>query len=434
MIWPPPDSAFAAADRETAGKRNAVVNAVLRFADVPPGTAPVMIKDCIDVAGDVTTCGSEICLNDPPAAHDAFVITRMRLAGAAVAGKAHLSEFCFGATGENTYFGNARNPWAPARITGGSSSGSAAAVGAGIVRMALGTDTGGSIRVPSALCGVVGLRPSFGRVSNTGCLNVSTVTDTIGPIAASVRECAWLFDAISGYDPADPCSRPGGMPALPEIDAGVSGLVIGVPGSYYFEDCAPDVARLVSKAIAAIADAHAIIRDVTLGRPEERRSQQSVRFIAADVADARRDVMRDHAARLGGEVRRRLEIGATLSGIDYAASIRALQRFSQTLRAIFESGVHVIALPTTPETAPLWTDSADMVETTRRIAAFTYEIGAAGFPALSVPCGLDMAGLPVGIQLVAPWGREDRLFRVAQALEVAIGQLNLPPQKFEYIS
>lgn len=417
MTVPPPVTAFDVADRETAEKRNAVVNAVLRFADVPPGAVPVMVKDCIDVAGDVTTFGSAIHVDDAPAKHDAFVIARLRRAGGGIAGKAHLTEFCFGATGENAHFGNAFNPWDRTRITGGSSSGSAAAVGAGIVRMALGTDTGGSVRVPAALCGAVGLRPSFGRVSNSGCVSLSTVVDTVGAVAATVRECAWLFDAISGYDPVDPNSQPGGAAALADIDGGVAGLVIGIPRSFYFEDASAEVLGAVETALGWLGQAGARLSDCALGDAGERRSQHAIRFVAADVADARRAVLRDHGERLGAKVRQRIEQGGLLSGPDYAASIRALQRFRQTLRAAFESGIDVLATPTTPETAPRWSDSADMIATTCRVAGFTYDIGATGFPALSVPCGFTAAGLPVGIQLIAPWGREDILFRVAQVLE-----------------
>lgn len=405
--------------------RNAKVNAVLRFADSMPDVRPVMIKDCIDVAGFVTTHGSAIHRGDPPAIADAPVVERLRRAGGGVAGKAHLTEYCFGATGENAHFGPARNPWDTERITGGSSSGSAAAVAAGIVRLALGTDTGGSVRVPAALCGVVGLRSSFGRVSNRGCLAVSTICDTIGPIAASVHECAWLFDAISGYDPLDPVSRGGGEDAVPGIDAGVAGLAIGVARPFYFEDADPDVLAVCESGISLLEQAGARLGDVALGEADERREQHAIRFVAADVAEARKNVYESQADRLGAEVRRRIEIGRAVTGLDYAASIRALQRLMLALRQIFEQGYDLVATPTTPVTAPLWRDSTDMVATTRRVAAFTYDIGATGLPSLSLPCGLDGRGLPVGLQLIAPWGREDLLFRAGAALERIRGEFPL---------
>ena len=412
-----------AADRAHVEALNRRTNSVLRFLDPPPGTIPVLVKDCIDVAGDVTTFGSAIHADDPPAARDAFVVERLRQAGAGVAGKAHLTEFCFGATGENAHFGNALHPADPARMTGGSSSGSAAAVAAGIARMALGTDTGGSVRIPPALCGVVGMRPSFGRVSNRGCLPVSTICDTIGPIAASVRECAWLFDAIAGYDPLDPCSRPGGQAASAGLDGEGAGLVVGVARPFYFEEATPDVIAAVERALAGLERAGLALRDVGLGTAQERGAQHAIRFVAADVADARRDVLRDHADRLGAEVRRRIELGAALSGPDYAASIRALQQFRRVLQSRFESGCDLLAMPTAPEVAPLWADGADMIATTRRLGAFTYDIGATGFPSLSVPCGSGRHGLPVGLQLVAPWGREDLLIRGAAALEGAMSRI-----------
>jgi aspartyl-tRNA(Asn)/glutamyl-tRNA(Gln) amidotransferase subunit A len=415
----------AAAARDRAEAASSAINGVISLIDpaaagaIPAGRAPVLVKDCIDVAGMRTSHGSAVHAADPPASGDAEVVRRLRLAGAAVIGKAHLTEFCFGATGENAHFGNARNPWDAARITGGSSSGSAACVAAGVTRVAIGTDTGGSVRVPAALCGVVGLRPTFGRVSNHGCLDVSSTCDTIGPIGATVAETAWLFDAIAGFDPRDPHALPDGPPALPKVADGITGLRIGIARPFFFEDADPAVLSAVEAATRVLERFGAILQDIALGDVGERRAQNAIRFVAADVADARRAVYERHRDRIGAEFARRIETGMAVSGTEYAASIRSLWRLRHALRTHFLDGIAAIITPTTPVTAPLWADASDMIATTRTVARFTYDIGAAGVPALSVPCGFDADGLPIGLQIIAPWGDEATLFRIGHAFEQA---------------
>ncbi len=380
---------------------------------------PVAVKDCIKVTGIPTTYGSKIFANSEPEKTDAAVIKLLRRAGGTVAGKTHLSEFCFGATGQNQHFGNACNPWDSNRITGGSSSGSGAAVAAGIVRLALGTDTGGSVRIPAGLCGVVGLRPTVGRVSNQGCLSVSTICDTIGPIAASVSEAAWLYDVIQGYDPADPLSIAKGISSASCLRDGVSGLTIGIARPFYFEDSDADVIEGVEHAIAVLEKLGVAVRDVALGDVQERREQHAIRFVAADVAEARTEIYESNYHDLGKEFRRRIESGQQLTGMEYAASIRASLRFRQSLREHFESGIDVLITPTCPATAPLWEDASDMITTTGKMARFTYDFAAAGVPALTVPCGFDKQGLPIGMQLIGSWGNDALLFQTAFAFEQA---------------
>lgn len=427
----PQDAVTPAAARAAIARLNPLLNAVISVDPTAAGGVgplegrPVLVKDCIDIAGQRTSNGATL-RPDHIASEDAEVVRRLRHAGAVLVGKAHLAEFCFGATGANAHYGDARNPWDPARITGGSSSGSAAAVAAGLVDMSIGTDTGGSVRVPAALCGVVGLRPTFGRVSNRGVLDLSLICDTVGPIGRSVSDAALLFDAIAGYDPADPVSQPFTGAALATLEAGVAGLRIGVPTAFFFDDVDADIVAAVHRTADALAAAGAVLMDVPIPDAAALATHNAFRFVLADVADARRADMRDHAEQLGEQVRRRIALGEAVSGPDYAGCIRALWRWKRDLRAIFAERCDVLLTPTTPITAPLWSEAQDMVETTRRIARFAYDVGAAGVPALSVPVGLDRLGLPIGAQLVGPWGADALLFRVARQIEAARGAMPLP--------
>jgi aspartyl-tRNA(Asn)/glutamyl-tRNA(Gln) amidotransferase subunit A len=413
---------------------NPTLNAVLHAQAQPalePGrpTLPVLVKDCMHVRGMPTTYGSAIFCDGPAAGEDATVVGRLRSRNATIVGKAHLTEFCFGATGQNDYFGNCKNPWDIDRITGGSSSGSAAAVASGIVRMALGTDTGGSDSVPAALCGVVWLRPTIGRVPNTGCLEVSTISDTIGPLAATVEEACWLFDAIQGYDAADPLSVATAPATLPTLEDGVQGLTIGRLGGFFAENVDPAIEERITEVATLLESQGARLTDTLPENDTAVREHHAFRFILADVAEARKDLMADPAQRamIGAEVRRRIELGQQVSGTDYASSIRSLLMLKQWLRAVFDSGVDLLLLPTTPVTAPLWRDSGDMVATTRLVARFTYDLGATGIPSISVPMGLDARGLPMGAMLAATWGNEAVLMRAARAVERGLSLAATPP-------
>ncbi|MEX6723847.1 amidase [Parapedomonas caeni] len=398
---------------------NPEAEAMAAAAAGPLDGAPVLVKDCIDWAGLPTTHGSAVYRDAQPAAEDAEVVRRLRAAGATLLGKTHLSEFCFGATGENATFGNCRNPWDTARITGGSSSGSAAAVAAGIAPMAIGTDTGGSVRVPAALCGVVGLRPTLGRVSNHGVLDVSTICDLVGPFGATVTDAARLYAVIAGHDRRDPLSFDDPAPLLVGMEGDVRGLRVGLPRAFFYDGLQDCVADALDEAARVLERLGCTVVDVSLGDVETLRSGGAFKFVLADVADARRDVYPRHAARIGAEVVRRIELGHQVSGADYAHCIRLLQQFQRALRDTFTDSVDLLLTPTTPVTAPLWSESADMVATTRLVARNTYDIGAAGVPSLSVPCGFDRNGLPIGMQLTATWRAEALLFRVARAFEAA---------------
>lgn len=409
---------------------NPLVNAVIR-TDPSLGSGagvsgePILIKDCLDVQGLPTTNGSSI-FGTTPAANDCEVVRRVRQAGYVIVGKANLTEFCFGATGDNAFSGRTKNPWDPARISGGSSSGSAAAVASGMVRLAIATDTGGSTRVPAALCGVVGLRPTLGRVSNRGAFALSLLCDTIGPIAPTVAEVATVFAAIAGYDPLDPVSIAGDPQSLSAMDSGVRGLRIGLPRAFYFENLQREVGEAVDRAASVLEGLGATLVDIDLEDPKSLAAHRAFQFVLADVADARRDLMRDHRDQISAEVRRRIELGEQVTGRDYAQCMRALWRFKRELRSLFADRVDLLLTPTISTTAPLWADSHDMVESTRQVAKLTYDLGAAGVPSMTVPCGLDKAGLPIGMQIVASWGEEGLLFRVGNAYQKETGHPAMP--------
>lgn len=409
---------------------NAVVHAHVQPALNPGGpTPPILVKDCMHLRGFPTTYGSEIFAGAGPAPADATVVERLRAQNATFVGKANLTEFCFGATGQNDHFGNCNNPWDSSRITGGSSSGSAAAVACGMVRMALGTDTGGSVRIPAALCGVVGLRPTVGRVPNTGCLEVSTISDTIGPLAATVREASWLFDTIQGYDAADPLSTATGPGTLPTLEDGVEGLTIARLGGFFADKVQPAIETRIAEVADLLQAQRARLTDTVPADDSAIRDHHAFRFILADVAHARRELMEDPTkrARIGAEVSRRIAMGQQVSGTEYAASIRSLLALKRWLRDVFASGVDLLLLPTTPVTAPLWRDAGDMVETTRLVSRFTYDLGATGIPSISVPMGLDPTGLPMGAMLAAPWGAEATLMRAARSIERGLALDDTPP-------
>lgn len=393
--------------------------------------APVLVKDCIDVAGQPTGHGSRIFDKAPPESDDAEVVRRLKGAGMVIVGKAHLTEFCFGATGENAHHGDCLNPWDQSRITGGSSSGSAAAVAAGMVRFAIGTDTGGSVRVPAALCGVVGLRPTMGIVSNSGVLDVSTICDTVGPFAPTVSDAAELFSAIAGYDQTDPASIPsmGGDPRA-RIGRPLKGMRIALPRTFFYDDLQEEVTAALEEAARTYERLGARLVEVDLADPDGLREHRTFNFVLADVADARRELSARYGDRIGPEVLRRIELGQKVMGQDYAACIRALWRWKAELRAIFADTADVILTPTTPVTAPLWEDSRNMVETTKLVARMTYDLGAAGIPSLSVPCGFDRKGLPIGMQLSAAWGREDLLFQFGDAFQQETDFHNRRPAGF----
>lgn len=376
---------------------------------------PVSLKDLFDMAGAATTAGG--AFPSGPAEEDSAVAERLTSSGAVLLGKTLLHEFAFGVTSVNPHFGAVRNPWAADRIAGGSSGGSAAAVAAGCGYGSIGSDTGGSIRIPAALCGVVGLKPTRGRVSLRGAVPLSWTLDHAGPIARTVRDAALLYAAIAGYDARDPSSRDAAYEdTLAGIEAGAAGLRLGV-WEEGLAQADPAVAQRVRSAIATLGDAGARVSEVTLPRAGELLATQ-LTIIGTDAYAFHRERFDREPERYGEDVRTRIARGRDVTGAGYAAARRARSEIRAAFDAVFAS-YDAIALPTTVVTAPP-REGQDAVATAARLTALTSPFNLTGLPAISIPCG-PSDGLPVGLQLVGARWREARLLRVARAYESARG-------------
>jgi aspartyl-tRNA(Asn)/glutamyl-tRNA(Gln) amidotransferase subunit A len=373
---------------------------------------PVALKDNIDTAGIRTTRGSRFFADRVPA-EDAEVARRLREAGAVLLGKLALHEFAYGATTQNPHHGECRNPWDTSRIPGGSSGGSGAALGADLCAAALGTDTGGSVRIPAALNGVSGLRPTFGRVSNRGVFPVSATFDTVGPMARSVVDVARLFVVLAGYDGADPTSVD--MPlddCLETLELGVDGLRIGLPAEFFFEEVDAEIVRGVRAAGDLLAALGAELVELDLPGAAEALEATTL-MIRAEAFSVHRERLRDQPELFGEDVRRRLPLGEDLRAADYGQWRETGRVWRRTLDRAFERA-DAILTPVAGTVAP--TADAEMIETTHRLTRLTYGWSLARLPALAIPGGF-VGGLPFALQLAAPPRRESTLLRIGAAYQ-----------------
>ena len=378
---------------------------------------PLAHKDMVYRAGRVCSCGSAIRRDWRPE-HTATVLERLDAAGALELGRLNMAEFALGPTGHNAHYGHCHNPWHPAHVTGGSSSGSGAAVAARVVYGALGSDTGGSVRIPSAFCGLVGLKPTQGRVSRHGLMPLSFSLDQGGPLARTARDCARLARVIAGADPHDPTAA--AVP-VPDYEAGlersVRGLRVGVPAAYFEDGAAPEV-------LAALAAAREVLRGLgctlhPLELPESGRLTELANVIqSAEGAAVHRRWLAERPDDYAPQIRARLRPGLLIPATRYldALALRGVLA-EQTAREVF-SRVDVLHVPTVPFPAPTIADtdvdaSPGFRELLGRVARCTRPFNFLGLPALSVPMGFSGAGLPLGFQLVGrPFG-EGLLFNLA---------------------
>jgi aspartyl-tRNA(Asn)/glutamyl-tRNA(Gln) amidotransferase subunit A len=365
--------------------------------------APIAVKDVIAVAGTPMTAASAI-LRGHVAAADAEVVGRLRDAGAVLLGTLNLHEFAFGALTTSPHFGPARNPWAHDRSCGGSSGGSGAAAAADLAAGTLGTDTAGSIRIPAALCGVTGLRPSIGLVSNRGVFPVSWTFDTVGPVARSAEDCALLLDAIAG-----------GRTAL---EGGVAGVRIGVV-ERLLDRARPEIAAAVEAALAELASLGARVERAEVARLDEAGTIQQL-LMLPDAASVHLPWLRTRLADYGADVRARLLAGLLLPGTAYATGLRLRRRYSDGLQALFER-FDLLAAPTMPVTAPRIGEenvvvAGEAVPYRLGLIPFNSPWSLAGLPAASVPCGF-VDGLPVGLALVGRRFAETTVLRAAHAFQ-----------------
>ena len=378
---------------------------------------PVMLKDNIATAGIRTTSGSKFFADSVPAV-DAEVVRRLKRAGAIVVGKTNMAEFALGGTTQNRHFGRCRNPWDLDRVPGGSSGGSAAAVSGDMCLGALGTDTGGSIRIPAALTGVAGLRPTVGRVSNRGTTPVSPEHDTVGPIARSVVDVARLFAAIADDDGQD--SSPAAQTLedlLPILDDPIDGIRVGLPTGFCFDRLHAEVADAVRAAAATLERLGAVLHEIDL--PEIEFAFAAARgMIIADAAAFHRERLEQRPDDFGPDVRGWLRDGAAIRPHEYERFLERRRMWRRTVAEGFQS-VDLVLSPTVGIPAPRIAECEAMTEVTLDLTRLTTPWAFAGVPALSVPCGFTADGLPVGLQLVAAWRGESLLLRAGAAYQTA---------------
>ena len=387
---------------------------------------PVAIKDIVDVAGLSTRAGSAVLADAPASASDAPVVARLKEAGAVILGKTATHEFAF-----SVFTPPTRNPWDLDRVPGGSSGGSAAAVAAGMAFAAIGTDTGGSIRIPAACCGVVGLKPTYGRVPKAGVIPLSWSLDHVGPIARRAEDAAAVLQAIAGPDAGDPTAAAEPVPNFSAgIGEGVNGLRIGVPDGYFGRRLTPTVAAAVSSAIDRLAAAGAVIESVSLPALD-RALDVNLLTILAEAAAYHRGRFPDRPDEYGEDVRAALALGARISAIDFLQAQRLRRMALGDALAAF-SHVNVLVTPTLPTEAPaigqdtiLYPDGAEDALTS--LVRFTCPFNQTGLPAVSIPIGGGSDGLPVGLQIVAPPFDEALAIRVAVAVQSWDGLLDRRP-------
>lgn len=404
---------------------------------------PVAVKDNLCTRTLATSCGSRI-LAEYVSPFEATVVLKLLAAGGVVLGKTNMDEFAMGSSTENSAFGATRNPHDPTRVPGGSSGGSAAAVGAGIVRCALGSDTGGSVRQPASFCGVVGIKPTYGRVSRYGLVAFASSLDQVGTFGATVEEAALLLQIVAGQDPRDATSSNREVPDyLEEIDAGVEGLTVGVPAEYFTEALDPEVRQLCEEALDRLRKAGALIQEVSLPHtqyavptyyilaPAEASSnlarydgvRYGMRAPGADSVAAVYEASRTQG--FGGEIVRRIMLGTFALSAGYyeayygrAQKARAL--IARDFQRVWEGGADVLFTPTSPTPAfPLGERTQDPVSMYLS-DIYTVTANLAGIPGISVPIG-SVGRLPVGGQFLAPRWEEGRMLRAARGLEVLLG-------------
>ncbi len=434
--------ALALAQARSVDERRAADETLPLLAGIP-----YAVKDIICTAGLPTTAASRILDGFVPP-YDATVIERLRAHGAVLAGKTNLDEFAMGSSTEFSAFGPTKNPRDLERVPGGSSGGSAAAVAAGMVPYALGTDTGGSVRLPAAFCGIVGMKPTYGRVSRYGVIAYASSFDQVGPFARSVEDAALVLDAIAGPDPRDATTLPASPSLADHLERGVQGLRIGVPEEFFPSGIDADVAASVRDAVGMLADLGAEVSEVRLPSVTSAlaayyilvTAEASTNLARYDgVRFGRRATPRGGAERresledlyratrgegFGADVKRRILLGTFVLSAGYAdryyrKAAAARHAIAQDFARVFET-VDVLVCPAAPELPFRLGEKVQDPLTMYASDALTVPVNVAGLPALSVPCG-DVRGLPVGLQIIAAQGREDLMVRVGAAYERARG-------------
>ena len=383
---------------------------------------PISLKDLFATRGIRTTNGSKITADHVPD-RDSTVAARLAAAGAILLGKVNMHEFAFGPTGVNPHYGTARNPWDRGRVTGGSSSGSGAAVAAGLCHGSMGTDTGGSVRIPAALCGIVGLKPTYGRVSRAGVTTLSWSLDHPGPMTRTVRDAALMLQAIAGYDPADPAASPAKVPSYTRgLGADLKGLRVGLPTDFFRDLVDPEVEAAVQAAAKLMQGLGAKVVEVSLPHFQYAAAIALV-ILTAEATAYHAPYLRSRPADYGADIRERLRLGHFLTATQYLNAQRARTSLLDDTRAAF-GAVQAILSPAAPIAAPR-IDEFTIQWPTRRedarsaLPRFTRPWNLTGLPTISVPCGFTSGGLPIGLQIAGKPFDEPTVLRIAHAYEQA---------------
>lgn len=387
---------------------------------------PIAVKDLYNTKGILTTGGSKFFADHVPS-EDAVVVEKIKHAGARIIGKTNTHEIALGVTNNNPHFGACRNPWDVTRTPGGSSGGSAVAVAAGMSMAALGTDTGGSIRIPASLCGVVGLKPTYGRVSLRGILPLSWNLDHAGPITRRVEDAALMLQIMGGYDEQDPTSiktLPGDYSSHLRDTMKDRKMALAV-GDFVEEATDREVLQAVRTAAKVMEDLGAVVTEVNLDFLREAASANAL-MTQADAAAFHRERMQEHPDWFGADVRLRLETGANFTSSEYVLARRTQVETRRRCEIMFEQ-FDALLLPTTPITAPVL-EGENAIERARMLTRFTSPFNLTGLPALSIPCGFSSERLPIGLQIVSrPWN-EAGVLRSGYAYQQATEWHTMRPQ------
>ena len=391
---------------------------------------PVALKDLYNTGGVRTTSGSRVFDNYIPE-EDCTVAARFRDAGAILLGKLNMHQFAYGPTGENPDYGHMHNPWDPEKVTGGSSGGSGSAAAAGQCTITTGSDTGGSIRIPAALCGIVGLKPTYGLVSRHGLTPLSWSLDHPGPMVRTVEDAALSMNVIAGYDPKDVASARVDIPDYTSaLTNDVRGLRIGVPKEYFYAPLDPEVDQSVHDALDLLESMGAVVTVVDLPMYKDTQAI-STAILMAEASAYHQDLLGRDGDKLYPPVRLRLEAGLFITAADYLRAQQGRTIFNQQARRLLDD-VDLLAGPTEPVTAPqLLAEKVQVGEheigTTAALTQYTRPYNISGFPAIAIPCGFSQSGMPMSLQLAGRPFDELTVLRAAHAYEQATDWHNRRP-------